>query len=103
MIIYEFNNDYLNEFLNKLSTENKAIFLLDDVIINLLNYDLHPPTNKFLDFLSSHYFIHHILQPSRVTTNSKTVIENIFSNVVVPNIISGNLTTSILDHHHNLL
>ena len=94
----EFNDDYLNELLDKLSKENKTIFLFGDFNINLLNYDIHSPTNEFLDFLSSHYFLPHILQPSRVTTNSKTLIDNIFSNMAVPNIISGNLTASISDH-----
>ena len=93
----EFNEDYLNELLDKLSKENKTIFLLGDFNINLLNYDIHPPTNGFLDYLSSHYFLPHILQLSRVTTNSKTLID-IFSNMAVPNIISGNLTASISDH-----
>ena len=96
--INEFCDDYLNELLHKLSKENKTIFLLGDFNIILLSYDIHPPTNEFLDFLSSHYFLAHILQPSRVTTNSKTLIDNIFSNMAVLNIISGNLTSSILDH-----
>ena len=47
---------------------------------------------------SSHYFLPHILQPSRVTTNFKTLIDKIFANTAVPNIISGNLTASITDH-----
>ena len=64
----------------------------------MLNYDIHPLTNEFLDSLSSHYFLPHILQPSRKTTNSKTLIGNIFSNMAVPNIISGNLTASISGH-----
>ena len=98
MNINEFNNDYLNELLDKLSKEHKTIFLLGDFNINLLNYDIHPPTNEFLDSFSSHYFLPHILQPSRVTTNSKTLIDNVFSNMAVPNIISGNLTASISDH-----
>ena len=63
-----------------------------------LNYDIHPPTNEFLDSLLSHYFLPHILKPSRVTTNSKTLIDNIFSNMAAPNITSGNLTASISDH-----
>ena len=52
MNINEFNDDYLNEFLDKLSEENKSIFLLDDFNINLLNYDIHLPTKAFLDSLS---------------------------------------------------
>ena len=98
----EFNDDYLNELLDKLSKENETIFLLGDFNINLLNYDIHPSTNEFLDSLSSHNFLPHILQPSRVTTNSKTLIDNIFSNMAVPN-ISGNLTASISDHFPQFL
>ena len=75
MNINDFNDDCLNELLDKLSKENKIIFLLDDI---------HPPTNEFLDSLSSHYFLHHILHPSRVTTNSKTLIGTIFSNRLYP-------------------
>ena len=96
MNINEFNK--LNELLDKLPKENKTIFLLGDFNINLLNYDIHSPTNEFLDSFSSHYFLPHILQPSRVTTNSKTLIDYIFSNIAVPNIISGNLTASTSDH-----
>ena len=72
MNINEFNDDNLNELLDKLSNENKTVFLLGDFNINLLNYDIHPPANEFLDSLSSHYFLPHILQLTRVTTNSKT-------------------------------
>ena len=68
MHINKFNDDYLNDLLDKLSKE------LRDFNINLLNYNVHPRTNEFLDSLSSHYFLLHILQPSRVTTISKTLI-----------------------------
>ena len=98
MNINEINDDYLNKLLDKLSEENKNMFLLGDFNINLLNYNIHTPTNEFLDSLSSHYFLPHILQLSRVTSNSKTLIDNLFSNMAVPNIISGNLTASISDH-----
>ena len=47
MNINEFNGDYLNELLDKLSKENKSIFLFGDFKISLLNYDIHPPTNEF--------------------------------------------------------
>ena len=96
--INEFSDNYPIELVDKLSKENKSIFLLGDFNINLLNYDIPPPTNEFLDSLSSHYFHTHILQPSRVITNSKTLIDNIFSNIAVPYINSANLTASISDH-----
>ena len=98
MNINEFNGDYLNELLDKLPKENKTIFLLSDFNINLLNCDIHPPSNEFLDSLSSYYFLPQILQPGRVTSSSKTSIDNIFSNMAVANIISGNLPVSISGH-----
>ena len=57
MNINEFNFKYLNEFLDKLSKDNKSAFLLGDLNINFSNYHIHLPTNEFLDPISSHYFL----------------------------------------------
>ena len=35
MNVNEFNDDYLNELLDKLSKENKTVFLLGDINIKL--------------------------------------------------------------------
>ena len=56
-----------------------------------------PPTNTFLDSLASSMFLPCIIQPTRVTSNSKTIIDNIFSNISTDT-ISGNLTATISDH-----
>ena len=98
MKLNEFNAFYLKGLLDKLSKENKIVFLLGNFNINLLNYAQDTSTNVFLDSLSSHLFLPHILQPIRVRGNSKTLIDNIFSNAISPNIISGNLMSSISDH-----
>ena len=45
-----------------------------------------------------HLYIPLILQPTRITSHSTTLIDNIFSNVIYPDIISGNLTATISDH-----
>ena len=91
MNINEFNNDYLNKLLDKLSKENKTIFLLGGFNINLLNYDIHPPTNEFLDSLSSHYFLPHILQLSRVTINSKTFLTASISDHLAQFLVTPNI------------
>ena len=98
MNLNEFNELYLNNLLDKLSKENKTVFLLGDFNINFLNYDQDPSTNEFLDCLCCHLFLPHILQAKRVRSNSKTLIDNIFSNAMSPNCISGNITSSISDH-----
>ena len=55
-------------------------------------------TNEFLDSFDSNSFITLILQPTRTTSHPNTLIDNIFSNVIDPDIISGNLTATISDH-----
>ena len=63
-----------------------------------MNYNEHNQTNEFLDSLASNSFIPLILQPNRITSHSNTLIDNIFSNVIDPDIISGNSTATISDH-----
>ena len=62
-----------------------------------MNYNEHNQTNEFLDSFAARSFIPLILQPTRITSHSNTLIDNIFSNVIDPDIISGNLTASISD------
>ena len=38
------------------------------------------------------------LQSTRITRNSNALIDSIFSNVIDPDIIPGNLTATISDH-----
>ena len=66
------------------SKEQKSVFLLGDFYINLLNYNEHNQTNEFFDSLTSNSFIALILQPTRITSHSNTLIDNIFSNVIDP-------------------
>ena len=98
MDLADFNCNYLNKLLENVSKEQKSIFLLGDFNVNLLNYNEHNQTNEFLDSLASNSFIPLILQPTRITSHSNTLIDNIFSNVIDPDIISGNLTVTISDH-----
>ena len=95
MDLTDINCNYLNQLLKNISKEQKSIFLLGDFNVNLLNYNEHNQTNKFLDSLASNSFITLILQPTRITSHSNTLIDNIFSNVIDPDIISGNMTAII--------
>ena len=84
--------------LEKVSKEQKQIFLLGDLNINLLNSNVHLSTNDFLGSLASNSIIPYILQPSRLTSHSKTTIDNIFSNILASVIISGNPNCYYFDH-----
>ena len=48
--------------------------------------------------MCSYGFLPHIIQPTRVTQSTATVIDNIFSNNIVNNIISGNIHLTLSDH-----
>ena len=98
MDLADFNCNYLNKLLENISKEQKSIFLLEVFNVNLLNYNEHNHTNEFLDSLASNSFIPLILQPIRITSHSNTLIDNIFSNAIDPDIISGSLTATISDH-----
>ena len=89
MDLTDFNCNYLNKLLENISKEQKSIFLLGDFNINLLNYNEHNQTNDFLDSLAYNSFIPLILQPTRITSHSNTLVENIFPSVIEPDVILG--------------
>ena len=66
-----FNTNYLNSLLDKVSKEQKSVFLLGDFNINLLNYNDHNPTKEFLDSLASNYFVKYILQTTVIILTLK--------------------------------
>ena len=53
---------------------------------------------NFFDILSTYGFRPLILQPTRVTSHSATLIDNIFTNDITIKSKGGNLTASISDH-----
>ena len=63
-----------------------------------MHYNKHKPTNEFLDSLASNSYLPYIIQPSRHTSPFRTLIDNIFSNIISKDIISGNITAMISDH-----
>ena len=77
--------------------KDKNIFLLGDSNVNLLNYNNHNSTNVLLDSLASNSFVPYILQPTQLNSHFKT-LDIIFSNIISPEAISGNLTSTISDH-----
>ena len=80
-----------NDKENISSKVNKQVFLVGNFNINLLNYSDPQPINEILDSLASNSFIQYILQPTRITSHSKTVLDNILSDINSHEVISGNM------------
>ena len=53
--------------------------------------------------MSSNLLLPHIACPTRVTVNSQTLIDNIFSNNYDSSFASGNVETTLSDHHAQFL
>ena len=99
----EFNNHYLSNLLDNLSHENKTVVLLGDFNTDLLKYDKDCNVSDFLDTMYSNLLLPHIASPTRVTLNSETLIDNIFSNNYDSSFTSGKLVTTLSDHHAQFL
>ena len=102
MDICTFNDHYLNPLLNNLSKEANKTFVLPGYFnIDLLNFDTSEHVSTFLDYLTSNSLKPQILLPNRISNISKTLTDNIFCNIANPLVksaMSGNISSSILDH-----
>ena len=102
MDVTELNN-ILNNLLKKFNHEQNTVFLLDGFNIDLMHYNEYKPTNSFLDLIAFTSYLLYIIQPCQHTSHSRTVIDNIFINVISKDIISGNITAKISDYQPQFL
>lgn len=103
MSVDEFNSDVLTPLLEKISAENKTLVLLGDFNIDLLLSDSDKEASNYFDIISSFSLLPYIVLPTRVTSTSSTLIDNIFCNSSENNIIAGNIISCISDHFPQFL
>jgi exonuclease III len=95
--INDFNIN-LEKILSSLNDTKKACYLCGDFNINLLNIDTHHYTNDFLNTMSTALFRPLIHVPTRITSTSSSLIDNIFTNSLNFNESAGLLLSDISDH-----
>ena len=95
--------DYVNSTVEKIHQENKLCLIMGDFNVDLLRIDSHPGSENFINTLGSFFFQPHILQLTRVTDHSSTLIDNIFFNSIEHFIISGNLVYDLTNHLPNFI
>ena len=93
--------NYINVMIEKI--QDKYCVLLGDFNLDLLKFESHPDTDSFLSTLGTFYFQPQILQPTRITNHSATLIDNIFFNSLEHFVICGNLCYDLTDHLPNFL
>ena len=91
-------NDRIESCLNTLDNEKKDIHLMGDFNVNLLNHHSHNKTNEFIETMFSYGLYPLISKPTRISTRSCTLIDNIFLNDFYKNVETGLLYTDISDH-----
>jgi exonuclease III len=94
---------YLNSTVEKIHRERKCCIMMGDFNIDLLKYNSHQETDDFINALCTLFFHPQILQPTRVTDHSATLIDNIFFNSIEHISISGNIVYDLSDHLPNFL
>ena len=93
--------DYLINILEKLKPQNQPCYLMGDYNIDLMKHTSHNTISEFLDLMFSNSFIPVINKPTRVTSKTATIIDNIFTNEYKNEnkYMTGILTTDISDHY----
>jgi hypothetical protein len=71
---------------------------MGDFNLNLMDHHCHSLTGEFLDGMYSNMFIPLITRPTRTTSHTATLIDNIFTNQLSHCPRSGLLFTDISDH-----
>ncbi len=94
------NIEVFKEWMEKLFSLNtqKDLLICGDYNIDLLNAKKHKPTDDFIDTMFSMSLFPAITRPSRITLQSATLIDNIFTNIAYNNIVSGLLYNDTSDH-----
>jgi hypothetical protein len=95
--------NYLNSAIDKIHRQNKQCIVMGDFNLDLLKFESHAGTDEFMNNLGTHFFQPHILQPTRITNHSGTLIDNIFCNFLEHFTISGNIVYDVTDHLPNFL
>jgi hypothetical protein len=92
-------NYEISDILDKTTSENALVYLMGDFNINILDVGEHLPSSEFLDIMYAHSLIPFITKPTRITSETATLIDNIFTNdIASANVVNGLFYTDISDH-----
>ena len=104
-VIYRPPNSDISNFLNAMNNwvsllkSSKFLnFFLGDYNLDLLSYSIHNQTSDFVDMIYANSYIPLINKPTRITNQSMTLIDNIYTNITYSNIDRGIFYTDVSDH-----
>ena len=92
-----FLDEYMKPLCDKLTAENKQVYIAGDFNLDISNTK-HNQSQLFFEIMMSNFLCPSITLPTKINSVRHTIIDNIFTNQVIPDMISGNLCISISDH-----
>ena len=97
-------NKHLADTLKKIKPENKEVFIAGDFNYDLLKFTNVAQIDDFISTMFLHFLQPCILEPTRIVDGNKpSLVDNIFTNAISKNIISGNLLNKLSDHMPNFI
>ena len=104
-VIYRKPSGNIDDFLQfydytlcKLKCENCKLYITGDFNIDILKHLSNSDAAKFVSINSSYGLIPLIKSPTRITANTASLIDNIFTNVINSTLDSGSFCVDISDH-----
>ena len=95
--IEQFNIDF-NQLISSFTKKRNDTFILGDFNIDLLRAHDHLLTSSFFDILSTNHLLPTITKPTRITSTTSTLIDNILCSSISKLIDSFIIVTDISDH-----
>ena len=89
--------DNIYTITSKISTENKHAYIMGDFNIDL-KFRTHEKTNDFINSMITKGYLPLITKPTRITAQSATLIDHIYSNYTHHNYESGIVISDVADH-----
>ena len=89
---------YISKCLTILSKQNKDVYIAGDFNIDLLRYEKDTKFKEFYNLMSSYGYLPLIIQPTRITDTTHSLIDNIYTNCIGNECQSGNVLIEMADH-----
>ena len=88
----------INDIMAIINETNMKCTIMGDVNIDLLKYSNQPKINSYLDMIVANGFLPSITKPTRITAQTATLIDHIYTNNNNINDKSGIIVNDLADH-----
>ena len=83
------------KLLNTIDKSKNEIVIAGDMNLDLLKYESHLPTSKYLDTMTNHRILPRIVRPTRIKKQSATLIDHILTRDNANTLVSGIIDTEL--------